>query len=137
MWTGKPPEAEHVPWGWLSRQTATPDVAVEMDRIYNETDVRGAMPSIAAPVLLLARENDREALAYLATLLRHPQIHLFPGADELKVHEQPAVLDVVREFVGVSPDPPELDTVLSTVLFTDIVGSTQKQAEMGDHGTRG
>ena len=105
-----------------SRQTGTPDVAVEMDRIYNETDVRGAMPSIAAPVLLLARENDREALEYLATLVRQPQIRLFPGADELKVDEQPAVLDAIREFVGISPAAPELDTVLSTVLFTDVVG---------------
>ena len=78
VWTGTQPEAEHVPWGWLSRQTATPDVAVEMDRIYNETDVRGAMPSVAAPVLLLAREHDRDALAYLATLLRQPRITL-PG----------------------------------------------------------
>lgn len=136
VWTGTQPEAEHVPWGWLSRQTATPDVAVEMDRIYNETDVRGAMPSVTAPVLLLARENDRDALEYLATLLRQPQISLFPGADELKIHEQPAVLDVVREFVGVEPDAPELDTVLSTVLFTDIVGSTRKQAEMVTTGTR-
>jgi len=85
-------------------------------------------------MLLLARESDREALEYLATLLRQPQIRLFPGADELTIDEQPAVLDVVREFVGVEPDAPELDTVLSTVLFTDIVGSTQKQAEMGDHG---
>jgi class 3 adenylate cyclase len=132
-WTGTRPEGEHVPWGWLSRQTATPDVAAEMDRIYNETDVRGAMPSIAAPVLLLAREHDREALEYLATLLRHARIHLFPGADELRIDEQPAVLDVVRGFVGVEADAPELDTVLSTVLFTDIVGSTRKQAELGDH----
>jgi hypothetical protein len=49
-----------------------------MDRIYNETDVRGAMPPITAPMLLPARENDREALEYLATLLRQSQIHLFP-----------------------------------------------------------
>jgi class 3 adenylate cyclase/pimeloyl-ACP methyl ester carboxylesterase len=137
VWTGTQPEAEHVPWGWFSRQTATPDVAVEMDRIYNETDVRGAMPSIAAPVLLLARENDREALEYLATLLRQPRIQLFPGADELKVDEQPAVLDAIREFVGIPPAAPELDTILSTVLFTDVVGSTQKQAELGDRRYKG
>ena len=136
-YTGTEPGNDSTPWGWLSRQTATPDVAVEMDRIYNETDVRGAMPSIAAPVLLMARENDREALAYLATLLRQPQIRLFPGADELKVDEQPAVLDSIREFVGLSPAPPELDTILSTVLFTDVVGSTQKQAELGDHQYKG
>jgi len=126
------PGSGSIPWGWLSRQTATPDVAVQMDRIYNETDVRGAMPSIAAPVLLLARENDREALAYLSTLLRQPQVRLFPGEDELKVDEQPPVLDAVREFVGIAPAAPELDTILSTVLFTDVVGSTQKQAELGD-----
>jgi class 3 adenylate cyclase len=69
----------------------------------------------------------------MATLLRQPQIRLFPGSDELKILEQPAVLDAIREFVGIEPDAPELDTVLSTVLFTDIVGSTEKQAEMGDH----
>ena len=136
-YTASESESESVPWGWLSRQTATPDVAVEMDRIYNETDIRGAMPSIAAPVLLLARENDREALEYLATLLRQPQIRLFPGADELKVDEQPAVLDAIRELVGISPAPPELDTILSTVLFTDVVGSTQKQAELGDRLYKG
>jgi class 3 adenylate cyclase len=137
VYTGREPGSDPAPWGWLSRQTATPDVAVEMDRIYNETDVRGAMPSITAPVLLLARENDREALDYLATLLRQPQIRLFPGADELRIHEQPALLDAIREFVGVEPDAPELDTVLATVLFTDIVGSTQKQAELGDHRYKG
>src|SRR4029079_5935956 len=90
VWTGTQPEAEYVSGVRLGRQTAAPEVAVQMDRIYSETDVRAAMPSIAAPVPLLARENDREALDYLATLLRHSQIRLFPGADELRVEEQPA-----------------------------------------------
>ncbi|MGH2630999.1 MAG: adenylate/guanylate cyclase domain-containing protein [Actinomycetota bacterium] len=129
-------QGEVAPWGLLSRQTATPDVAATMDGIYNESDVRGAMPAIAAPVLLLARERDLEALTYLATLLRRPQIRLFPGEDELKVHEQPALLDAIRAFVGVETRAPELDTVLSTVLFTDVVDSTRKQAELGDHRYR-
>jgi pimeloyl-ACP methyl ester carboxylesterase len=129
-------QGEAPPWGLLSRQTATPDVAAEMDRIYNESDVRGAMPAIAAPVLLLARERDLEALTYLATLLRRPQIRLFPGEDELKVHEQPALLDAIRAFVGVETRAPELDAVLSTVLFTDVVDSTRKQAELGDRRYR-
>jgi class 3 adenylate cyclase len=71
-------------------------------------------------------------LEYYATLLRRPQIQLFPGEDVLRLDEQPAVLDAIRAFAGISPVPPELDTVLSTVLFTDVVGSTQKQAELGD-----
>ena len=126
-------EKEPVPWGWLTRQTTTPDVAVQMERIYDETDVRGAMPSIAAPVLLLARDRDREALTHLASLLPHPQVRLFPGEASIKPSELPAILDAIREFVGVEATPPELDTILSTVLFTDVVGSTQKQAAMGDH----
>jgi pimeloyl-ACP methyl ester carboxylesterase len=73
------PDYSVVPWGWLTRQTATPDVALEMDRIYNETDVRAAMPSMTCPVLLLAREKDLAPLNYLATLLRKPEIHALPG----------------------------------------------------------
>jgi class 3 adenylate cyclase len=125
-------ETERFPWGWLSRQTATPDVAVEMDRVYNQTDVRAAMQAITAPVLLMAREQDREALTYLASLLRNPTVRLFPGAGSLLVQEQPAVLDAIREFVGVDPAEPELDTVLATVVFTDIVDSTVRQSELGD-----
>ncbi len=125
------------PWGWLTRQTSTPDVAAEMDRIYNETDVRGAMPSISAPVLLLARERDREALAYLASLLRQPQVRLFPGAGALTVDEQPHVLDAIRAFVGVEPAVSALDSFLATVLFTDVVGSTQLGVTLGDHRYKG
>jgi class 3 adenylate cyclase/pimeloyl-ACP methyl ester carboxylesterase len=124
-------ESEPYPWGRFTRQTATPDVAVEIDRIYNETDVRGAMPAIAAPTLLLARDRDRAALEYCASLLRHPQIRLFPGKDSLKIDEFPVVLDAIRAFVGIEAAP-SIDTVLSTVLFTDVVDSTRKQAAMGD-----
>ena len=136
-WQASGSATEPVPWGWLTRQTATPDVAVEMAWIADATDVRVAMQAIAAPVLLLARERDRETLEYLASLLRQPQIRLYPGEDVLKIHEQPAVLDAIREFVGIELAAPELDTILSTVLFTDVVGSTQKQAEIGDRRWKG
>ena len=58
-----------------------------MDRIYTETDVRGAMPAITAPVLLMARERDRAALEYYASLLRQPTIRVFPGQDAMKPEE--------------------------------------------------
>jgi class 3 adenylate cyclase len=127
-------KGDDTPWGKLSRLTATPDVAVAMDRIYNETDVRGAMPAIGAPVLLLARERDRDALTYLASLLRQPTIRLIPGEHALKIEEQPTVLEAIRRFVGVELPEPQLDSVLSTVLFTDVVGSTERQAALGDRG---
>lgn len=81
------PAAEAVRWGWLTRQTATPDVAMQMERIYFQTDVRGAMMAITTPVLLPAREADQASLSYLASLLRQPVIRLFPGEDSLKVQE--------------------------------------------------
>jgi class 3 adenylate cyclase len=121
------------PWGWLTRQTTTPDLALELDRIYNETDVRGAMPAISAPVLLLARERDDDALTYLASLLRQPQTRLFPGGGSMTREERPIVLDAIREFVGVESATIELDSFLATVLFTDVVGSTHLQATLGDH----
>jgi class 3 adenylate cyclase len=127
-------ETEPFPWGFLTRQTATPDAAAEMDHVYNQTDVRGAMPAINVPVLLMARDRDREALSYLASLLRYPTVRLFPGEGAMKVGEQAAVLDAIRAFVGAEPSAPDLDTVLATVVFTDIVDSTQKQAELGDRG---
>ena len=104
VWTGTQPETEHVSWGWLSRQTATPDVAVEWtgSRRHGCSSV---MPSIAAPVLLLARENDREALAYLATLLPQPRCGSSP-ARMTEGPQQPAVLDAIREFVGISAPRP-------------------------------
>ena len=129
-------ESTSFPWGKFSRQTATPDVALEMDRIYNETDVRRAMPAITAPVLLMARERDRAALEYYASLLRHPTIRLFPGQDALTVGEMPGMLEAIRRFVGIETVL-EFDTILSTVLFTDVVDSTQKQAAMGDHRYKG
>src|SRR5262245_29284421 len=108
-------ESTPFPWGRFCRQSATPDVALEMDRIYNETDVRGAMPAITAPVLLMARERDRAALEYYASLLRQPTIRLFPGQAALKGEEIPRVLEAIRGFVGIEVIP-ELDTFLSTVL---------------------
>jgi class 3 adenylate cyclase len=93
------------------------------------------MPAVTAPALLLAREQDREALEYLADLMPRASVSLFPGAGDVlpAIDEQPAVLRAIRGFVGVELPDPELDTVLATVLFTDIVGSTERQAVLGDH----
>ena len=55
----------------------------------------------------------------------------------LSYEEILAAADVVRLFAGVDRTTVELDTILSTVLFTDIVGSTEKQASLGDHGWKG
>jgi len=118
--------------GVMSRHTATPDVARELDRIWYETDVRGVLPAVRAPALLVARARyprKVEVAEHVASLLADATVASVPGnfgADELE-----PVLEVLERFLGVER-PPELGTVLATVLFTDLVGSTERQASLGD-----
>ena len=113
--------------GMMSRHTTTPDVARELTRIWHETDVRGVLRSVQAPALLVANERyaeDVETAEYVASLMPEAEVVHTPGMgpdhDEFN-------LDLVRRFLGVEPPAPEHDTILATVLFTDIVGSTDKQ----------
>jgi class 3 adenylate cyclase/pimeloyl-ACP methyl ester carboxylesterase len=128
------PDDPGVPWGLLSRQSATPDVAIQHELIWRQTDVRGTLPAVTAQALLLARERDRKALEYLVGMMPRASIHLFPGGGDSipAINEQPEVLRTIRDFVGVHTPAPELDTVLATVLFTDIVGSTERHSSLGD-----
>src|SRR6266516_2656611 len=120
--------------GVMSRHTATPDVARELDRIWYETDVRGVLPAVRAPALLVARTQyprKVEVAEYVASLMANATVAAVPGdfsADELE-----PVLAVLERFLGVERAP-ELDTVLATVLFTDLVGATRRQALLGDRG---
>ena len=63
-------------------------------------------------------------------------MRLFAGAGDSipAIHEQPEVLRAIRDFIGVPAPAFELDTVLATVLFTDIVNSTELHASLGDEG---
>jgi class 3 adenylate cyclase len=120
--------------GVMSRHTATPDVARELARIWYETDVRGVLQSVQAPTLLLVREGSRadvEAAEYVASLMPDAVVARMASFEP---DELGPVIDAVRGFLGVEPPAPELDTILSTVLFTDIVDSTEKQAALGDRG---
>jgi class 3 adenylate cyclase/pimeloyl-ACP methyl ester carboxylesterase len=130
------PDDPSVPWGMLSRQSATPDVAMQHELIWRQTDVRGTLPSVSAQTLLLAREQDRDALTYLVDMMPRASMHLFPGGGDSipAIHEQADVLRVIRDFIGVPAPAFELDTVLATVLFTDIVNSTELHSSLGDVG---
>lgn len=133
-WTERyEPYPESVPMmGMFSRHTATPDVAREITRIWHETDVRGVLPSVRNPTLLVTVEQfaeDVEVAEYVASLMPDAQVALTPG---MGPDEDEFNLDLVRRFLGVERPAPEHDTILATVLFTDIVGSTEKQTSLGD-----
>ena len=121
-----------------SRHTATPDIAREQTRIWHETDVRAILSSVRVPVLLLAfdaHENDVKELRYIESLM--PTARAVVAHGQERIEDFHLLLDAIRGFVGVAASPSELDTVLATVLFTDMVGSTERQAEIGDHAWKG
>lgn len=123
-------------YGRILRNTATPDVAREIDRIWWDTDVRAVLPAVQAPVALITGTGNPkpvEEAQYIASLLPNASLTVVDG------HSGPAVgalVDAVRRLAGLEAPPPEVETVLTTVLFTDIVDSTARQAALGDRGWR-
>jgi class 3 adenylate cyclase len=108
---------------------------------FDRTDVRGVLPAIQVPTLVLHRaDNPEEAQhsRFLSSRIRTARLVELPGFDHFPwaVHERAAVREVERFLASVRAEEADLDRVLATVLFTDIVGSTKKVAELGDAGWR-
>jgi pimeloyl-ACP methyl ester carboxylesterase len=128
-------------WARLLRQGTSPKGAIDLLSLYREMDVRQVLPAISVPTLVLHRTDDlmvRVAQSrYLAQNIpgaRHVEL---PGADHLAVAgDRDALLDEIEEFLVGSRRATEPDRVLATVLFTDIVGSTERAAELGDRRWR-
>jgi class 3 adenylate cyclase len=100
-------------------------------------DVRPALAAIQAPTLVLYRRGDRLAgkphAAYLAQQIAGARLVELPGRDNLIfAGDSDAVVDEIEEFLTGARHAPALDRVLATVLFTDIVGSTERASELGD-----
>ncbi len=122
-------------WAKLSRHTGTPDVARELSRIWYETDIRAVLPSVNVPALLLDQQltpSDEEETNYVASLMPQAELRKLPRTSAMS-EAASFVVEEIRQFVGIEPEPPELATILATVLFTDIVSSTEKQSAMGSH----
>ena len=121
---------------WLS---ASPGSAVALERLYSQTDVRDVLPSIRVPTLVLHRRDDPaesvEGARYIARQIPDAKYVELEGVDQPPwAGDSGALVDEIQEFLtGIRPVP-ELDRVLSTVLFTDIVGSTERAAALGDRG---
>jgi pimeloyl-ACP methyl ester carboxylesterase len=118
---------------------ASPAAAAALMRMSAQIDVRHVLPAIRVPTLVLHRADEylADASRYVGDRIPGARIVELPGNDHLPwLGDQDAVLDEIEEFLtGVRPHP-TLDRVLATVLFTDIVGSTQLAAELGDRRWR-
>jgi class 3 adenylate cyclase len=77
------------------------------------------------------RKDSLDVAEYVAARMPAAEVRAMPG-DAWKQEDFPAWAEQVRDFIGVERPPAAFNTVLATVLFTDIVGSTQRSAQMGD-----
>lgn len=128
-------------WGRLLRTGTSPAGATALMDLYTQIDVRAVLPAIDLPVLLLHRRDDRLIPArqsrYLAEHIPGARYVELSGADHMPaVGDQDEMLDEMEEFLTGSRGAHESDRALATVLFTDIVGSTELAARLGDRRWR-
>lgn len=125
----------------LERLSGSPGRVRETFAIGARTDVRRIVSSVTAPTLLLHRSGDRfidvRHSRWLAQHIPGARYVELPGEDNLLVvGDTERIIAEVEEFLTGARTPPELDRVLATVLFTDIVRSTETAARLGDRAWR-
>ncbi len=122
--------------GMFERAAASPTMVLANDRFNTEIDVTQILPVIGVPTLVLHRTDDLVPPAlgrYIAEHVPGAQFVELAGNDHMPwVGDSDAVLDEVERFLTGGRRGAEPDRVLATVLFTDIAGSTERAAELGD-----
>jgi class 3 adenylate cyclase len=125
---------------WYMRRSASPAEAVSFHRMAMEGDVREVLPAVRAPTLLLHRPTMREEAAYVAERIPGARLIEIDGLRDWFSWADPQrnaiLLHETERFVSGVRAAPEPDRVLATILFTDIVGSTERAAAIGDTAWR-
>ena len=127
---------------WYStclRRSASPGAAAALLRMNSQIDTRHVLPTIRVPTLVLARTGDRDVTVdegrWLASQIPDARFVELPGDEHLLwAGNQDALLAEIEQFLTGTRSAPDYDRVLSTVLFTDIVGSTERARQLGDRG---
>jgi class 3 adenylate cyclase len=121
---------------WL-RVGASPAVAYALNRAWSDTDLREILPAVRVPTLVLHRPSELESFALLvADLVPGAQTVRVSGTGHGGVYHSPQIPEEIERFVAGEAPPQVPDTTLATILFTDIVGSTARAAELGDRAWR-
>ena len=128
-------------WALFERASASPSMVEAVFEAWWKIDVTGALPVIGVPTLVLHRSGDRilpvEAARYLAEHIPGARLVEQPGDDHTPwVGDFEPLLDEIEQFLTGARKSREPDRVLATVLFTDIVGSTERASALGDSGWR-
>ncbi len=120
----------------LERLAASPGAAVGLARMAMQIDVRDILPTIHVPVLVLHRRHDQaipiEDGRYIADHVPGATFVELPGADHWPWIGDDRAVEEIQEFLTGMRDGGEVDRVLATVMFIDIVDSTKRAADLGD-----
>jgi pimeloyl-ACP methyl ester carboxylesterase/class 3 adenylate cyclase len=124
-------------WGLFERAAASPGMVAELLHSYREIDVSDVLPTLRVPTLVLHRTEDTaipvETGRVLADGIPEARFVELPGSDHIPwFGDSDALLEQIEEFLTGSRHAPEPDRALATVLFTDIAGSTERAAALGD-----
>lgn len=141
----QPDEATRVWWDRFLRLSASPSTLVALSRMNLDIDVRHVLPTIRVPTLLLHRKDetvfDRRGMLYMAERIPGAEYIEVPGRNHAWFMDPEDITGQVERFLtGLWErgewEAVDSDRVLATVLFTDIVGSTEKLMAAGDAGWR-
>jgi class 3 adenylate cyclase len=121
----------------LQRYGASPAMLEQSFLMFLDTDVRAVLPSVAVPTLVLHRRGDRavnrRGAEWMAGQIPGARYVELPGVDHaLYAGDGDAVVDEIEEFLTGVRRGADVDRILATVMFTDIVGSTTHVAALGD-----
>jgi class 3 adenylate cyclase/pimeloyl-ACP methyl ester carboxylesterase len=115
---------------------ATPAVAYALNRAFFETDMTDVLPAVRVPALILYRAPERTEALTVAASIPGARATQVSGEDYLEIHLSPEIADEIELFVSDDVPPAVPERVLATLVFTDIVGSTEQTAALGDAGWR-
>jgi pimeloyl-ACP methyl ester carboxylesterase len=128
-------------FGRLQMQSGSPADGLAFSRMAFEIDVRHVVPSIKVPTLIIHRTDDGvcrvENARWLARHIEAARYVELPGIDHIPWgDDEEIILAEIREFLTGVREPAEPERVLTTILFTDIVRSTERARELGDRRWR-
>jgi pimeloyl-ACP methyl ester carboxylesterase len=128
-------------WARYQRLAASPAAALALLRMNAQVDVRGALGAISAPTLILHRKQDLVSEIghgrYLAGEIAGARLVELDGSDHWPwVGDMAPVIEEIEEFLTGTRGELEPERALATVLFTDIVGSTERAVQLGDSSWR-
>ena len=107
-----------------------------LNRAYSEADLREVFPAVRVPALVLYRSPEETEALKVAARIPSSRAMRVSGDDYFGVFLSPDVVDEIERFVRGEETVQVPGSVLATILFTDIVGSTERAAELGNRGWR-